>query len=140
MPEIVFRARKASVHPVAQLRADGEETTEVGRGNPADSPSRRRENDQTAAKAWQVSRAQPHSYSRTLRGKKSAPHAPHLTVGPFDPELIRPVDWLAVPVYSRVSFAGSSGTSDLFRQRAPSVGAPGAILWPRHYRANTSKG
>ena len=35
VPEIVFRARKASVHPVAQLRADGEETTEVGRKNPA---------------------------------------------------------------------------------------------------------
>ena len=103
-------------------------------------PSRRRERSQTAAGAWQLSWAQPHSYSRTLRGKKSAPHAPHLTVGPFDPELIRPVDWLAVPVYSRVSFAGSSGASDLFRQRAPSVGAPGAILWPRHYRANTSKG
>ena len=92
VPEIVFRTRKASVHPVAQVHADGEETTEVERRNPADSPSRRRENDQTAAKAWQVSRAQPHSYSRTLRGKKSAPHAPHLTVGPFDTELIRPVN------------------------------------------------
>ena len=92
VPEIVFRARKASVHPVAQLRADGEETTEVGRRNPADPPSRRRERSQTAAGAWQLSWAQPHSYSRTLRGKKSAPHAPHLTFGPFDPELIRPVN------------------------------------------------
>ena len=116
MSEIVVRVRETLVTRRPLLDADGKQAKQRRRRGTCPQPS------------------------RTLRGKKNGSNAPHLTFGSFDPQLIRPVNWLAVPVYLRVSFAGSFGTSDLLRQRAPSVGAPGVILWPHRYRVNTSRG